>query len=400
MAPDGPDMVPGTIRVLLVIKGLGPGGAERLLVSAAAALDPSAFEVEVAYVLPWKDALVPELEALGVTVHCLGGDDPRDPRWVLRLRRLLASQRYDVVHAHLPVAACAARLAGRSLGRRRPLVVTTEHNAWSTYALPTRIANAVTAVLDDATIAVSDEVRQSIWWPGVRRRTESVVHGVDGERVREALRHRESARAELGAASGDVVIGTVANLRAQKGYPDLLDAARLVLDRAPQARFFAVGQGPLEEQVRARHAELGLGERFRLLGFRPDATRLLAGADVFVLASLYEGYPVALMEAMALGLPVVATAVGGVGQAVHHGVEGLLVPPRHPDLLAEALAGVVGDPTSRAGLAAASRARGADFDVARSVRRMEETYRCLVRAHRSGPPGPKGPLKPPKSPKK
>jgi glycosyltransferase involved in cell wall biosynthesis len=96
------------------------------------------------------------------------------------------------------------------------------------------------------------------------------------------------------------------------------------------------------------------------------------------------------MEAMVLGLPVVATAVGCVGQAVRHGVEGLLVPPGRPDLLAQALAGVVVDPTSRARLAAASRARGADFEVARSVRRMEETYRCLVRARRSGPAGRNG----------
>ena len=364
------------IRVLWLIKGLGAGGAEQLLVSAAAVRDRSVFDVEAAYVLAAKDALVPQLEAEGVAVHALGAGDARDPRWMGRLRRLLVDGRFDVVHAHLPLAAAGARLVCRTLpARLRPAVVTTEHNAWSTYALATRLANAMTAPLDQATIAVSEEARDSMWWRGARRRCEVVVHGVAVERVRAHLGDRDAVRAELGVAAADVLVATVANFRAQKAYPDLLAAAGEVLDGGAPARFLAVGQGPLESEVRALHAELGLGDRFTILGYRPDAARLLAGADVFALASRYEGYPVALMEAMALGLPVVATAVGGVRQAVTDGVEGLLVPPGRPDLLAAAVARLVADPGLRSTMAVAAERRGAHFDITGAVRRVEAVYR-------------------------
>lgn len=372
---DGPGSVPGPIRVLWLIKGLGPGGAERLLVSAAEAHDRSRFALECAYVLPWKSALVPELEALGVPVHCLRGDDPRDPRWALRLRRLLQGGRYDIVHAHLPLVAGVGRLVVRSLpSATRPRLVVTEHNAWSTFALPTRLLNSLTAGMDDATIAVSEDTKASVWRGAVRRRTRVIVHGLPVERARAERRHRDEVRASLGIGPEELVVVTVANYRRQKAYPDLLATARAVLDRGLPARFVAMGQGPLEAEIRAEHARLGLGDRFLLLGYREDAGRVLAGADVFTLASLYEGLPVALMEALAVGLPVVATEVGGVAQAVRHGVEGLLVPPGRPDLLAQALIEVLSDAGRRSRLAAAAEARGASFEIAHSVRRIEDVY--------------------------
>jgi glycosyltransferase involved in cell wall biosynthesis len=375
----GPGSVPGTFRVLWLIKGLGPGGAERLLVSAAAAHDRSRFSFECAYVLPWKGHLAPDLAARDVAVHCLEGNDPRDPRWIVRLRRLLVEGRYDIVHAHLPLVAGVARLVVRSLPRkRRPRLVVTEHNAWPTYPWPTRFLNRLTAPLDDATIAVSDETRDSMRPASVRSRTRVVVHGVSLAQARAQRNHRQAVRAELGIGPDEVVVATVANFRAQKAYSDLLAAARSVLDRGLPARFVAVGQGPLEAEIRAEHERLALGDRFALLGFRDDAVRVLAGADVFTLASTYEGFPVALMEAMAVGLPVVATRVGGVAQAVRPGVEGLLVPPGRPELLADALADVVADHDLRARLARASALRGEEFDMARSVQRIEEVYLSVL----------------------
>lgn len=373
------------IKVLWVTKGLGAGGAERLLVSAARAHDRSAFHLEAAYVLSWKDALVEQLRGEGVGVHCLGVREARNPSWVWRLRRLVLVGGYDVVHAHLPLTAAVTRLVVASLPRRaRPAVVTTEHNPWSTYSLPTRLLNAVTAGLDDATIAVSDGARRSMWWRRVRDRTEVIVHGVPLAEIRPLLDRRDEARAELGFGPDDVVVATVANFRAQKAYPDLLAAARLVIDRGAPVTFFAVGQGPQEAAVRRRHAELGLGDRFRLVGFRDDAPYLLAGADLFVLSSSYEGLPVALMEALALGLPVVSTAVGGVPQVVRHGVEGILVPPGRADLLADGIVELALDPGLRRTMAAAAWARGATLDRVSAVRRMEEIYRAVARPASDG----------------
>jgi glycosyltransferase involved in cell wall biosynthesis len=376
------------LRVLHVVKGLGPGGAERLLCSAAAVRDREIFDYDVAYVLPWKEHLVPELTRSGVAVHCLSPEERTapgrtarillDPRWTARLARLLRTRPYDIVHLHSPLIAGVVRPMVRSLGHRRAKLVSTEHNGWSTYALPTRLINGLTYPLDDARFAVSEEVRDSVS-PRLRERVEVAVHGLPLDDVRALRAERAAVRAELGLAADDVVVGTVANYRAQKAYPDLLAAARTAVGADPRVRFVAVGQGPLEAEIQREHARLGLGERFALLGYRPDAARVLAGCDVFALASHYEGFPVALMEALALGLPVVATAVGGIPDGVTDGREGLLVPAGSPDRLADAVLRLAADDRLRSRMAAAAARRGGDFDIRRAVRRMEAVYLALVR---------------------
>lgn len=364
-------------RVLWLIKGLGAGGAERLLVSAAAARDRD-FEYEAAYLLPWKDALVPEFESLGVRSTCLDVRNERDLRWARRLRRLLVERRVDVLHVHSPYAAGVARLVARSLPRRtRPGVVSTEHNGWSTFGRPSRVLNALTLPLGDAVVAVSDQVRASVWRP-FRGRAQTLVHGVPVESVRAARRHRDGARRELGLDSDQVLIGTVANYNVKKDYPNLLGAVRSLVDRGLPVRVCAVGQGPSEEAILALRSELGLEGTVTVTGYRDDAVRLMAGCDVFVLASRYEGLPVALMEALVLGLPVVATEVGGVPELVTHGVEGLLVPPGRSDLLADAIEKLVRDPGLRRTMADAASARGDSLDITRAVRHLEAIYRGLA----------------------
>jgi glycosyltransferase involved in cell wall biosynthesis len=366
-------------RVLWTIKGLGPGGAERLLVAAAAAHDRHRYSIEVAYLLPWKDHLAGELEAVGVPSVCLGVRDERDLRWVARLRRRLRNGRYDVVHAHSPYVAAFTRLAVRSLPRRtRPAIVTTEHNPWTTFKRPTRFANALTAGLDDATIAVSRETYDSMS-ARVRRRAEVLAHGIDVARVARLRDERSRVRAELGFDDATVVVGTVANYHPKKDWPNLLRAAKLLSGRGLPVRFCAVGQGPLQHEVESLHRELGLDGVVTLTGYRADAARLMSGADVFVLGSRWEGLPVALMEACALGLPIVATSVGGVRESFTDGFDARLVPPQDATALADALEAVVGDAALRRRLAEASARHAADFDVARAVARIEAIYDEVAR---------------------
>jgi glycosyltransferase involved in cell wall biosynthesis len=368
----------GHIRVLWLIKGLGPGGAERLLVAAAARHDHDAFELRAAFLLPWKDALVGELGARGVPSICLDVRREYDLRWAWRLRRDLRDNPVDVVHVHSPYPAVVARLVVRTMAKaRRPRVVYTTHNTWRSFKWPTRVLNGITLPLDDADVVVSREAHASIWrrW---RDRVEVIEHGVVLDEVRALRAARAAVRDEFGIADDEIVIGTVANLRANKDWPNLLAAARRVIDRGVPVRFVAVGQGPLEAEVRAEHARLQLGDRMTLTGHREDAVRVMAGCDVFALASYYEGLPVALMEAFALGLPVVATAVGGVPEMVTGGVEGLLVPPRDPDALADALISVACDPTARRAMGEAASRRAERYDVTSAVQRMEAIYREVV----------------------
>ncbi len=143
----------------------------------------------------------------------------------------------------------------------------------------------------------------------------------------------------------------------------------------PRVRFVSIGQGPLQAEISREHADLGLGERFLLLGAQPDATRLMAAFDVFVLASHVEGLPVAFMEARALGLPVVVTSVGGLTDHVADRENGLLVPPGSDDALVAAIEEVVGSDELRARLAARVGATSADdFDARIAVRTIEDGY--------------------------
>lgn len=364
------------LRVLWVIKGLGPGGAERLLVSTARAADPEAVSYEVAYVLPWKNHLVDELAAAGVTSHLVGGRRGlADPRWLGRLRRVVRRD-FDVVHVHSPAVAVGVRALVRTM-RRRPALVATEHNLWSSFGRITHTANLASLGLDDLHLAVSQEVLESMA-PRARARTQVVLHGVPVAHLAARRAERDANRAALGLDDDDIAVTTIANLRWTKDYPTLLRAAASVLEAHPRVVVLAAGQGPLESEVRREAAELGLGDRFRLLGYVSDAGALLSASDVFVLASRVEGFPIALLEAMAMGLPVVATAVGGTPRAVTNGVEGLLVEAGRPDALAAAIADLVGDGERRRSFGEAAARRVHDFDIERAARHLESLYAGIL----------------------
>ncbi|MFD8599557.1 glycosyltransferase [Kitasatospora sp. NPDC059646] len=361
----------GPARVLWLAKGLGRGGAEQLLVNCARHADRSRWAVEVAYVLPHKDALAPALEAAGVAVHCLGGAPGR--RWPLRLRALLAERRYDLVHTHMPVPAVAARLL--TAGRRTPRLVHTEHNLWERYRLPTRWANALTYGRNDAVIAVSHAVAAGIGRRLPGGRLTVVHHGPDLGDAPSGPAARRAARAELGLPEEALVVGTVGNLTAKKDQASLLAAFALLRRRRPDARLVLVGTGPLEPRLR----ELA-GDGVLFAGSRADVPALLPGWDVFCLSSRQEGLPVALMEAMASGLPSVVTRVGGMPEVLDDGVEGRLVAPGDPARLAAALDGLAADRGLRERMGAAARERSKSFDVAGAQRAIERVYaRVLAR---------------------
>jgi glycosyltransferase involved in cell wall biosynthesis len=143
-------------------------------------------------------------------------------------------------------------------------------------------------------------------------------------------------------------------------------------------RFAAAGQGQLEAEIRALHQDLGLGDDFQLLGYRADATRLIAAADLFVLASHHEGLPVTVMEALTLGVPVIAPEVGGLPEVVTTGVDGILVEPESSSALADAIVRAA-DPATRAELSAGARSTGERFSSSHAIARIDAAYRALAR---------------------
>lgn len=365
------------LSVLWVTKGLNRGGTEVLLREMAAVRDERRFDIALAYVDPGSSQLTGDFDELGIEPYCLGAARQWDLRWAWRLRRLMRELDVDVVHSHAPYPAAIARLVSRTFRKQRqPRTVYTEHIGWDALHPVTRWANRWTYRLDDHQVAVSRAVVSGVPRK-FRGRLEVVVHGVRIESVLAASLQRCDIRVELGLDPGTVAVLTVANFRPQKRYEDLLRAAAIVRREAPDVVFIAIGTGPLEAEVRRGVVELGLSDCFHMIGHRVDVPSVLASCDVFVLASEQEGLPVAVMEALVVGVPVVATSVGGVPEAVRDGLEGRLVPPFEPPRLAEALLSLIRDKALRLRLGDAAQSRAEHFDIRRAARRIDHIYASL-----------------------
>lgn len=367
-----------TAKVLWLIKGLGLGGAERLVATMASRFDREAFRIEVAYLLPWKDAVVPELESQGIEVTCLRASRTFDLRWIVRLRRLMRRGRFDIVHTHSPVPAVAARL----LAPRDTRFVHTEHNVWERYRAPTRLANAGTYARNAHAYAVSDGVAASIkvprWAPGTPPSMSTLLHGVEPDGVPQGPEARQAARATLGVGDGPV-IGTVANFTPKKDQATLLDAFDRVRRSVPDVTLVLIGSGPLDAELRQEVDRRGMQAQVTFLGSRDDVPEILPAFDVFTLSSRYEGLPISLLEAMAAEVVPVVTRVGGIPEAVTDGLDGRLVPPGDAAALATALAEVLSDEVRRDALASAARERVVTaFSIDGAIDEMADLYGGLL----------------------
>jgi len=367
-------------KIFHLIKGLGKGGAETLLVDGLAVADRRRFHYRYGYFLPWKDALVPRLTELGADVvpfrrRHLAGMLLSVPAVVSELRR----SRVDLLHSHLPLSGVIGRLAGRLAGVP---VVYTEHNVLERYHPATRALHLATWSLQSRVTAVSAEVLRSI-----RRLApdevpaELVLNGIPSERFRADPERGRQQRRELGIPPGAPVVGAVTVFRPQKRLDLWLDAAVRIRHRFPEARFLLVGHGPLAERIDVQARESGLGEALVRPGLQDDVRSWIDAMDVFLMSSDFEGLPLALLEAMAMERPVVATTVGGIPEVVDSGRHGVLVPPGRPDRLAEEVVGLLADPGRARRLAvSACRRVEADFSIGVMVRRFESIYTEVLRA--------------------
>lgn len=367
-------------KILHLIKGLGKGGAETLLVDGLAVADRRRFHYRYGYFLPWKDALVPRLTELGADVvpfrrRHLAGMLLSVPAVVSELRR----SKVDLLHSHLPLSGVIGRLAGRLAGVP---VVYTEHNVLERYHPATRALHLATWSLQSRVTAVSAEVLRSI-----RRLApdevpaELVLNGIPSERFRADPERGRRQRRELGIPPGVPVVGAVTVFRPQKRLDLWLDAAVRIRHRIPEARFLLVGHGPLAERIDVLARESGLGEALVRPGLQDDVRSWIDAMDVFLMSSDFEGLPLALLEAMAMERPVVATTVGGIPEVVDSGRHGVLVPPGRSDRLAEEVVGLLADRGRARRLAvSACRRVEADFSIGAMVRRFESIYTEVLRA--------------------
>ncbi|MEY4175493.1 MAG: hypothetical protein RI900_2658, partial [Actinomycetota bacterium] len=301
--------------VLLVTKGLDLGGIERVVVDLAKGLRRAGVHTEVAVVNGRRAQFAPVLRAEGIPVHLLEGTDRLGVRGVRQLLRLVREPRFRLVHVHGPLPTVVARMARVGLGGRP--VVTTVHTLWAAHRLPSRVVWRLTARLDAATVAVSQAVADSL--PG-RRDVSVVPHGVDDVAVAAA---RSTAAMRAPAPLPTVVV--VASHRGVKNYPNLLKAIHHARKRGTSAHVLAIGEGPDLAAHQRLADELTLRDVVEFLGPRLDVLEVMATADLLVVASDREGQPLVVSEALALGVPVVATSVGRVPELVDESV-GRVVP--------------------------------------------------------------------------
>jgi glycosyltransferase involved in cell wall biosynthesis len=375
----------GRVPVVYVIGTLDRGGAERQVMELATRLDRKRFAPHV-ICLSVGGPLQPEVEAAGIPVTVIGFRGLRIFRrpwrpWMgwremIQLVQSLRAVRPTIVHGYLFWAYILGTMAARVA--RVPIVIASRRSLGTFkagrvhYLLLERLTNAMT----DLWVANSEAVRQdTVRQEGVDpARIRVIPNGVDPNRFAGSA-DRPTVRRRLGLPEDGPLLLTVSNLIHYKGHGTLLEAVPLITRTHPTARFVLAGDGPMRAEIERRIATAGVADRVRLLGERIDIPDLLRAADLLVHPSDEEGFPNAILEAMAAGRPVVATRVGGTPELVLDGVTGTLVPPRSPAALAAAVSHLLADSQLADRMGAAGRERAVrEFSLARMVERTEALY--------------------------
>jgi len=369
------------LRVLYLIDSLAMGGAELVLHETCRQLLRRQVEVRVA-VLQTKagNPLREAFEALGIAVPDLGITTLRQPSAYWKVRRAVAGAAPDVVHTHLEFANVLGTLAARRAGV--PCVATLHtiespapgSRAWLRFVAQSLVLRRWCTRV----IAVSERARTHYLAVGRLRpqTTITVYNGVDLRRFdQKPPETQRDVRRELKIPDAAPVIAVVAVQRPAKGLDRLIAAFPAIRRRHPEAILLLVGDGPERPALETLAAHLGLSRCVRFAGVRHDVPRLLTAAAVFVLPSLTEALPTALAEAMAAGVPVIGSAVGGIAEMIQDGVTGILVPPGDVDALAAAVADLLDQPARVAELVrAARRLVETRFDAAENVARLHREY--------------------------
>ncbi len=361
------------IPFLHLITELDTGGAQKALARLLAHLDRTRFTPHVACLYNGDKAVAQEIRELGIPVTDLG----MTTKWRLdafwRLYRLLRRELPTILHTWMFHANIPGRVLGRLAGI--PIIISSERTMGQESRWRYQI-NRCTDPLTDRVACVSQLVANFVVKEvGIPRyKTIVIPNGIDMHDF-EYLPVKRQVRADLGLFRETALVGTVTRLAPVKRLDILLQAMAL-MDDVPAV---IVGGGPEHDRLETLSNQLGLMKQVHLVGYQSNVSKWLAAMDIFALTSDWEGMSNALLEAMAAGLPVVATAVGGTPEVVVDGVTGFLVPPRDPQALADAILRLLRDPELRQRMGEAGRARvAAHFSIEQMVHKTEALYEQLL----------------------
>jgi glycosyltransferase involved in cell wall biosynthesis len=337
-------------------------------------LDPQKYNIAIASV-GQGGVLEKDFRHLGYPLFIFDKKHRFDVTLIWKLAKLIKRFNVDIVMTTLfyadVIGALAAWFAGVKAVISWEVVTAPQQRRHSlAYSLAQRKFTKVVSVSDAiARIVVEDR--------GVPAEKVVTIHyGVDIEKY--YMNGALNIRAELGIGEDKTILGTVARLTEQKGHCYLIEAAPAVISKFPNVKFVFVGGGPLEDALKRQTKELGIEEHFLFLGFRQDVVELLNTCDVFVLPSLYEGFPNVVLEAMACGKPVIATSVDGTPEAVVHGETGYLVEPENPKVLSDALISLLNHPDQLKLFGKNGRSRVENhFSLKRQIQQFEDLFNSI-----------------------
>lgn len=361
------------IKILHIIKSLGRGGAEMLLPETLRLHDRENFEYHYIYFLPWKNQMVEAIASQGGKVQCFPAGN--NISLLLQYSKVVAyckAEKVDLIHCHLPWAGFLGRLVHQFTGIP---VIYTEHNKQERYHWLTLLLNKMTYNWQNRVLAVSADVADSIQKNIAPKIPVTVLlNGVNTDRFVRDPNAGSEMRKNLSIPEGALVIGTVAVFRFQKRLEEWLEVfARLHADN-PNWYGIIVGDGPLKESIVARQMALGLKEKVKMVGLQTEVRPYLSAMDVYMMSSEFEGLPIALLEAMSMECAVLSTGAGGIPELVRDGEDGLLVPVKEWEKLAEKAKSLEDDQSCKT-LAKAARKRVENaFSLKQMVGELERVY--------------------------
>ena len=362
------------LHVAHLIETDGPGGAERILVQMITELQAAGCHNLVVLPTGAEGWISRQLAGTGATVEYFQLDRPLSPDCARWLITLLRRHRVAIAHSHEFTMAVYGAWAAWRAGV--PHVVTMHGGLYYARRLRRRLALRFAFALTPRIVAVSRvlarQLHRDLWIPASRILT--VYNG-----IRNVPAQPSNLRADLRLGPQERLLLAVGNLYPVKGHRHAIEALALLQQDQPRAHLAIAGRGETAEALRRQARDLGVGDRVHLLGLRGDIPNLLGGADVFVLPSLSEGLPVALLEAMSAGCAIVASDVGDVRTVLDDGRAGVLVPPGDARALAVAVDGLLRTPDRARELAAWAQRRAVqEYDVARMVARYAAIYGELL----------------------
>ena len=319
------------INVVHLVEELTIGGLEKILTTIVLNLNKKKYNVSV-WCLREGGFFADKLVKEGIDVKILHISTSRNPLSIYKLYRLLKSHKFDIIHTHAYSAGTIGRMSAFFAGV--PVIISHNHNIYDYYNKYHHLVERFLSYITDGIICVSDMIKKfANETQGIdTKKLVTIYNGIENIRSVSG-KETSSLRKELGIPRNHTVMGTVAQFSEKKGLAYLIKSASILLEHRKDVNFLLVGDGTIMGDLKQLCHNLKIGENVIFTGERSDIPEMLSLIDIFVLPSIREGLPLAILEAMACGKAVIATNVGGVPEVVKNGISGILVPPKDPEAL-------------------------------------------------------------------